>query len=236
MKKMGYTHYTYRKEREIEKERFAAIVADFKKFLPLFRVLDVQLAGGTGTGMPVLDSEEVIFNGSSHCGHPPNKNIVIPWPSEVPKFGVAKSADKALCGSWFAGVVLNQRACDGDCSYETFCFPRRIAGSPNERGLFFDCCKTAFRPYDLAVQVFLVVAKHHMGNELIVKSDGDVPQWLDAVKLCENVLGYGSDFVLGDQSPEEASGQGTAETAKNDDVLDRWETHAPAAKRRGERK
>jgi hypothetical protein len=203
--KMGYTHYWYMKERKIKQKEFSATVADFTKFLPLFKVLDVQLAGANGTGKPVLNEQEVVFNGNLHCGHPHNENVVIPWPNESPKFGVAKSADQALCSAWFAGVVLNQRACNGDCSYETFYFPRWIPQqySAREDGYFFGCCKTAFRPYDLAVQVFLVIAKQHLGNAMIVKSDGNMRQWQDAVRLCENVLSIGFDFEFGDQEQVE---------------------------------
>jgi len=243
MKKMGYSHYWHRNEREIEKKKFGAIVADFKKLLPLFKVLDVQLAGGNGTGEPVINDQEVVFNGNTHCGHPQNKNIVIPWPSDNPKFGVAKSGEQALCDTWFAGVVLNQRICNGDCSYETFYFPRRIPQqySTERNGYYFDCCKTAFRPYDLAVQVFLIIAKHHLGKAMVVKSDGDVRQWLDAVKLCENVLNYGSDFQLGEQgSLAEMNKQELAATPKEDVVFDQktsaWATRTLTAKRKGDQK
>jgi hypothetical protein len=240
MKKMGYTHYFSRKVREIEREKFSAIVADFKKLLPLFKVLDVQLASGNGTGEPVLGDEEVVFNGNTHCGHPQNKNVVIPWPSDNPKFGVAKSGEQALCDTWFAGVVLNQRMCNGDCSYETFYFPRRIPQRSTERnGYYFDCCKTAFRPYDLAVQVFLIIAKHHLGKAIVVESDGNARQWLDAVKLCENVLDYGSDFELGEQgSLEKMSNQELAATPKEEAVFDQrtsaWATRTVIAKRKGD--
>jgi len=238
---VGYTHYWDRLGKEIEKKKFAAIVADFKRLLPLFNVLDVQLANGTGTGEPVIDDQEVSFNGNRCCGHPKNKSIVIPWPSENPKFGVARNGSQAVCNIWFAGVVLNQRTCDGDCSYETFYFPRVIPEQCllAKNGYYFDCCKTGFRPYDLAVQVFLVVAKHHLGKTMIVKSDGDARLWLDAAKLCENVLGYGFDFVLGDeQSSAEQNFEELAAKSKDSTVpsMDAaWKTRALVAKRKGDR-
>jgi len=116
---------------------------------------------------------------------------------------VAPDPRQAVVGSWFAGVVLNQRTCDGDCSYETFYFPRvlpeRYAPVCHDRrhvGKYFQSCKTAFRPYDLAVTAFLIIAKHHLGERMLVKSDGTIAHWMDAVKLCQNVLGYGFDFEL----------------------------------------
>jgi len=222
---MGYTHYWYR-EKEIPLEKFRKIKEDFTKFLPLFKALDVQLANGLGEGQPVITDDEITFNGKHNCGHPINEAIVIPWPSRTPKNGVATDSKKAIEGSWFAGVVLNQRACDGHCDYETFYFPRNLAknhlGTPERQpigkiayykmdgwntrtpvysnpkvvGKYFDCCKTAFRPYDLAVNVFLIIAKYYLKNTIQVRSDGDLPEWKDAVIMVQNALGYGEDFKL----------------------------------------
>jgi hypothetical protein len=212
---MGYTHYWYR-EKEIDLYTFERIVKDFKRLLPVFKVLDVKLGNGLGEGKPIINRREVVFNGLRNCGHPKNPNLAIPWPAETVKLGVAPNPCKAVVGSWFAGVVLNQRACNGDCSYETFYFPRVLPDryKPVQRviyydldgrpvchdeqhiGKYFQSCKTAFRPYDLAVTAFLVIAKHHLGEKILVESDGTIAHWMDAVKLCQNVLGYGYDFEL----------------------------------------
>ena len=216
---MGYTHYWYR-DREIARKPFAKIVDDFKKLLPILKVLDVKLGDAGGEGSPVINYDEVVFNGLRNCGHPKNPHIAIPWPAPVVKPGVAPSQSGAVVGTWFAGVILNQRTCDGDCSYETFYFPRVLPesyrplepifgydmfGRPIYRdkrfvGKYFGSCKTAFRPYDLAVTAFLVIAKHHLGDSLIVTSDGTIAHWMDAMRLCNNVLGYGLDFRLDDDS------------------------------------
>jgi hypothetical protein len=221
---MGYTHYWYR-EREINRDAFAKIVRDFRKLLPILKVLDVKLGDGRGEGNPIINNKEVIFNGLRNCGHPKNSHIVIPWPAEIVKPGVAPNASQAVVGSWFAGVLLNQRTCDGDCSYETFYFPRflpqtykpiepvtcyDLSGRPfcSDRqlvGKYFDCCKTAFRPYDLAVTAFLVTVKHHLVDGIIVRSDGELVQWMDAMRLCHESLGYGLDFQLRERSIEKAS-------------------------------
>jgi len=212
---MGYTHYWYR-QKEIDSYTFERIVEDFKRLLPVFKVLDVKLGNGLGEGKPIINRREVVFNGLRNCGHPKNPNLVIPWPAETVKSGVAPNPYQAVVGSWFAGVVLNQRTCNGDCSYETFYFPRVLPDryTPVQRviyydvngrlvchdeqhvGKYFQFCKTAFRPYDLAVTAFLVIAKHHLGEKILVESDGTIAHWMDAVKLCQNVLGYGWDFVL----------------------------------------
>ncbi len=196
---MGYTHYWYRVE-ELDPVLFKKVVEDFKTFLPLFKTLDVQLADGLGEGEPTFTDDVIRFNGKHDCGHPVNKEIVIPWPAEKTKNGVAPDSVKAQEGRWFAGVTLNQRTCGGSCDYETFALPRVFNpefGQPDEKtGKLFDCCKTAYRPYDLAVQILLIIAKQHFGKDIKVSSDGNMSQWLDAATMCQNVLDYGLEVPI----------------------------------------
>ena len=213
---MGYTHYWYR-EKEIEGAAFSEIVRDFERLSPLFKVLDIQLGDGLGENTPIINEAEVLFNGLSDCGHPKNGHIALAWPSDGPKFGTAPNSEGSICGTWCAGIVLNQRTCGGDCSYETFYFPRTLPDrdkplgkiayytnggavyrKPERVGKYFGSCKTNFRPYDLVVQVFLIIAKHHLGDRIIVTSDGKMQHWIDAAKICQNAFGYGMDgFKLG---------------------------------------
>src|SRR5712692_520612 len=120
---MGYTHYWYR-QHEIEKPKMQAIVEDFSKMVLHLDDLGVHLAHGDGEGTPQVDLEAIQFNGPVHCGHPKNSEISIPWPTPVAQ-GVIDGAGKAA-GSWFAGATLDARCCNGDCSYETFNFPRMM--------------------------------------------------------------------------------------------------------------
>lgn len=213
---MGYTHYWYR-EQSYNQETFDKIVSDFKQLVPLFKVLDIKLADGNGEGEPIINDKEICFNGSHYCGHNKNPEISIPWPTSNPKPGVAVQSQKTLSGYWFVGVTLNQRTCDGTCDYETFWFPREVESksfSPtielddhrrdgkmvyenrNHRGKDFECTKTAFRPYDLAVCTFLIIAKHHLNDKLIIESDGEIPQWQDAIDIVFDAFGYGKDFEI----------------------------------------
>lgn len=58
-------------------------------------------------------------------------------------------------------------------------------------------CKTAFRPYDFAVQVALIIAHHRLVSADGMQVSSDEPdQWKDAVSICEHYLGYGKDFTL----------------------------------------
>uniref|UniRef100_A0A7C5RF28 Uncharacterized protein n=1 Tax=Thermus caliditerrae TaxID=1330700 RepID=A0A7C5RF28_9DEIN len=72
--------------------------------------------------------------------------------------------------------------------YETFRFPGLLEGKPFLIGAYhFAFCKTERRPYDLAVQVFLLVAKLHLGKRLLLSSDGDLADWAAAADLVEGM-------------------------------------------------
>lgn len=194
---MGYTHYWYR-QKAIGPKTYAKIVQDFRRLLPTLEEWGIHLAGGFGEGEPHIDEAEVWFNGNQNCGHPQDQAVVIPWPTDK-GYGVASQREDVKAGTWFAGTLLSKRCCNGDCSYETFYFPRVVdprEWQQPENGFLFSCCKTAFRPYDVAVTAFLVIAKHHLGDRLRVHSDGEEPHWQDAKWLCELELGYGLSFQL----------------------------------------
>ena len=128
--------------------------------------------------------------------------------------------DSDVSGTWFAGLKLKQRTCGGDCSHETFSFPlvmekadwqkpigkishygangKPVYNDPNEIGLYFNCCKTAYKPYDLPVIICLIIAKHYLSKDILVTSDGTLDQWRDGMVICQKILGYGLDFRLKD--------------------------------------
>jgi hypothetical protein len=93
---------------------------------------------------------------------------------------------------------------NGKDVYESFFFP--LIGEMEQphsvhEDLYVDCCKTARKPYDIAVQGSLIIIKHHLeihGQKLIVKSDGNDLEWEAARFLCHSLFGYGADFALGD--------------------------------------
>ncbi len=196
---MGYTHY-WRRTKTIPKKTYLHIVSDFGQLLPLFKILDIKLADGDGKNTPVIDSKEVRFNGSCNCGHK-KTDLGISWPASRTKSGVSPTPEKAVVGSWFAGALLQQRTCDGNCSHESFHFPQTLeidqyATEDEETGLYFEFCKTAYKPYDLAVNCFLVIAKHYLKEKIKVSSDGEMKDWNDSMKICQENFGYGADFKL----------------------------------------
>lgn len=192
---MGYTHYWYRRKK-IPTKDFAAIINDFRKIVPvLAEKYGVRLAGPDGYGDPVIHMDEISFNGPINCGHPENFELAIPWPSKDAG-GVMAGG---IVGKWYAGSIVDTRMCDGNCSYESFYFPREykpLEWEEPKAGFYLQFCKTAFRPYDLAVTAFLIIAKHHLKNNIRVSSDGEDTHWFDAKILCQMELGYGMDYVL----------------------------------------
>jgi len=190
---MGYTHYWYRKTKEIDESTFAKIVEDCGK---VCMAAEIPLAGTMGNGKPQFDAEAVGFNGVEKCGHN-QRDLGITWPTRDASGGVEIAHEPTQ--SWFAGAALSKRTCDGDCSHESFYFPRIVdRDQPTEDG-FFNCTKTAYKPYDWPLTACLIVAKHHLGDGISVSSDGESRDWEDGRRLCQHVLGYGADFKLNDE-------------------------------------
>ena len=73
-----------------------------------------------------------------------------------------------------------------DGGHETFVLERKpIRNSwrhtyPNEEeDMVFNFCKTARKEYDGLVTATLLLAKHHLGDEIKIKSDGDEQEWAE---------------------------------------------------------
>jgi hypothetical protein len=216
---MGYTHYWYR-TKTIEQGTFKEIVHDFLAIKPVMEHLGVRLAGWDGRGEPEITYDVIRFNGVEKCGHP-SMELDVAWPTDKAK-GIAQNREMAWSaptGEWFAGALVSTRVCGGDCSNETFDFPREIGDEgkyrliekeiwgrdkngkvlrrpANEVGKYFYCCKTAYKPYDFAVNAILIIAKHYLGNDIIIHSDGAIEQWQDVIGCVNHFLGYGADFKL----------------------------------------
>lgn len=199
---MGYTHYWYRKT-EIDQGTFDRILLDFVAIQPYLEdIMKGKLCGGNGTGLPELSTDAIIFNGNEKCGHT-QRNLGITWPSDDAS-GMADNS-VAANGEWFAGAKLSGRSCGGDCSHETFNFPRDqkpdYPHQMHQDNYVFDFTKTAYKPYDLAVNVALIIAKHYLGDRIYIHSDGELKHWEDGMKLCQAKFGYGIDFTLDTYSP-----------------------------------
>jgi len=192
---MGYTHY-WKVPSSIDRSVFKHIVEDFQKTLPVLEELGIQIAGPSGEGEPLINLDSIEFNGIHNCGHQ-KRNFGIAWPEEDAHgvslvYAINDDEGTDVKGQWFAGRTILARSCDGDCSHESFHLFRQAQdlSEPTISGF----CKTAFKPYDLAVQVCLVIAWHHLGNKIDISSVGKFPQWKDSMNVCQTILGYGDNF------------------------------------------
>ena len=202
---MGYTHYWYRPT-VINQTAFNRIVADFRRLVPVLEAVGIPLAGYDGRGSLSLTDEAIRFNGVAKCGHPEDHAVAIAWPTATAAGVRTNPLADPKAGRWFAGAEIQTRACEGDCSHETFALIRTYTPKTwetPEKGLYFEFCKTAFKPYDVAVTAALVIAKHYLGDRLTVRSDGTLTHWQDAMMLCQIELNYGLGFGL-DEEAEEA--------------------------------
>ena len=59
----------------------------------------------------------------------------------------------------------------------------------------FNFCKTAKKGYDLAVACYLLIAKNYLKEKLIISSDGNENDWLEATKMIQKYLGYSPNLV-----------------------------------------
>lgn len=92
----------------------------------------------------------------------------------------------------------------GQLSHETFALERDVAPEgveqKNSLGMIFSFCKTARKPYDFAVCCALIIAKHHLGDQIRVSSDGDIDaedEWVEPIKFIKTKFGY-NDFIFSD--------------------------------------
>lgn len=181
---MGYTHYWYRKNKSIPADLWAKIVVDCER---VARVSELPLAGAAGDGVPEFTDERIWFNGLTNCGHE-KRNLGITWPA--PK--ASGIGNKVSGEMWFAGAMLSARTCGGDCSHETFGVSRILGKDAHVTADgFFDCCKTAYKPYDIVVTACLIVLKYYLGDSIRVSTDGEANDWADGIQLCKCAVGYG---------------------------------------------
>ena len=186
---MGYNQ-GWKQEREIELPIFRSIVEDFSRIVLALDDFGVPLAGPLGDGIPVITTEKVSFNGVASCGHPRNPDILIP--AAAPEAGGVGSSFSAIVGEQSWHMLLKHRTCNGNCSFETFTL-ERVSSRHHDDALDLPCgdvCKTGFRPYDLAVQCILLIAKHYLRDRFSVHTAGSDYVWNDPRQLCYLHLHY----------------------------------------------
>ena len=212
---MGYTHYWYTVP-ELPTDKWQSFKKDCKAILAYCEELGIAIGdfGGNEKSKPVINDNELGFNGrdDQEAGiWTTEQDIIIPWPSPSAsiKEMTADPINKTE-GNWFAGDLVSQRVAPirdgkGSGSYETFCIERKQEVKEQwlkskkddpKYGKLFAFCKTAYRPYDLAVTACLIAAKQHFGNDIYLSTDGDDKDWMDGRIMCNNLFGYGLSLTL----------------------------------------
>ena len=93
-----------------------------------------------------------------------------------------------------------------ELSHESFLLERvtdirRFTQRDEDNGMIFKFCKTAQKPYDIAVCSALIIAKKHFGESIMISSDGDNAEWKESKALCQKILGYGDNLNMNYSTP-----------------------------------
>jgi hypothetical protein len=78
-----------------------------------------------------------------------------------------------------------------DDAHETFAWYRECppAQPYMKDSRYFDCCKTARKPYDAVVTAMLLAVKEAYGDAVTLESDGLPSEWEDGERLFEEATG-----------------------------------------------
>ena len=164
---MGYTHYWHRPE-NLDPRRYTRFREDVAKLL-------ASLPEHTGSAGGYYTDDDLIVCGSDGTGDPIITDELVSFNGNAP---VAGDADT------------------GDLSHETFYVPRVYEPQdwqrPDRQGRYFDFCKTARKPYDMAVTAALIALHYHFPTpEVEISSDGTAEDWQQGLAFCRATLGYG---------------------------------------------
>tara|TARA_Y100000004_G_scaffold195958_1_gene264474 strand:- start:2861 stop:3355 length:495 start_codon:yes stop_codon:yes gene_type:complete len=79
-----------------------------------------------------------------------------------------------------------------DGGHETFILERKPVQSAwrQDQDMVFNFCKTARKEYDGLVTATLILAKHHLGDEIKISSDGDLTEWKQGADYGESESGF----------------------------------------------
>ena len=160
---MGYTHYSYRVKKDFDYATWDAFIADCKLAVKHFPKTIENGYTGNGKQYPLVlngcfkyktakfTKEMVHFNGGENCGR-------------------SKQGDD---GDGWSDTETN------DLGHETFHLSRKYQKSyyeGNDDTWQFSCCKTAYKPYDFAVMVVMLLYKSYFKADVKISSDGEWEQ------------------------------------------------------------
>jgi hypothetical protein len=166
---MGYSHYVWR-PRELDRERWREWVGDVRQIISNLPARVPQTYFPLD-GPAVTVQAALIVAGPLGSGRPELNDEFVSFNGG---------------GHVEVGGHLNRLWC------ETFQLDRDLDGEgfpgPDERGWYFECCKTRQMPYDLAVTASLIRLAHWFPEGVEIGSDGGPEEWQPAVDLCREVF------------------------------------------------
>lgn len=96
------------------------------------------------------------------------------------------------------GVSFNGPCKSQGCS-EAFSFVQELIFAyrePRKRNdKYLQYTKTEELPYGLAAAAFLIIAKHHLKDHIVVSSDTPFSNWDKPSEWCQRILGWGAEFL-----------------------------------------
>jgi hypothetical protein len=187
---MGYTHYYYVSS-YYKQEVWDALLKDVKKLLVLpipkvcavsntppyeYEYMDIDNLGELinteevidgNQGYYNIDETEISFNGIGELAHEQFKLY-----QRMPPDVFERQEEFAKRWSVPPGIEVQKEQ--------------------NSKMLhpYFECTKTARKPYDIVVQCCLILAKKHLGDGIAVSSDGGEDEWTEAIRIIEKNFGY----------------------------------------------
>lgn len=173
---MGYTHYFYRNEVEHGKDAFARFVADVKTAYK-------RLPATAGSSGGYYNDKPLKIAGGNGTGKP------------------VFNEDE---------ICFNGNKKD-DLWHETLYIPRVFEFEGGDYGKhqrerferdksIFAFCKTARKPYDLFVQVVLILYKQHFDDLVTIASDGKAGEWEVALRFVRDV--FDTEYTFEDITKE----------------------------------
>jgi hypothetical protein len=208
---MGYSHRWYLFKLPI-KQQMKQINEDFLRVYNEFlKPRGIELAGPTGIGNPIFSDTKVEFNGprNSPQGDLSYETFQFPLSPLHSKISlyVPKIPERQLI------YIVTMSPNTYEANYEIF--KKYFV----KRDVYFDFVKTGMganlfesvgrfllpkeailsalpNPYDAAVMVYLLIARHYLGTNIVVTTDGNDTLWGIAYNATQEVLGYGGDYTV----------------------------------------
>ena len=189
---MGYTHYYYVNS-YYDQDKWDALIKDVKKLLelPIPKALLIGNSEDHDYSWYEIKNLGELINGKKVTdGNQGHYNIN---EAEISFNGVGELAHEQfqLWQKMPPDVFERQEE-----FAKKFTIPPELqpadesTGGANMAHQFFECTKTARKPYDIVVQCCLILAKKHFDTAIAISSDGGKDEWETAIDIIEKNFGY----------------------------------------------